>query len=107
MGRYSAGRFHFDMAIPERVKAVMKKNGLTGVNSPKRTPNHPTKKGVVMAKEGDTYKLIRFGDANMTTAGNRQDEKSKARRASFRARHAKNIARGKLSAAYWADKVLW
>jgi hypothetical protein len=95
------------MAIPERVKAAMKKNGLTRVNSPKRTPNHPTKKGVVMAKEGDKYKLIRFGDANMTTAGNRKDSESKQRREKFRSRHAKNIARGKMSGAYWADKVLW
>lgn len=95
------------MAIPERVKAVMKKNGLTRVNSPKRTPDHPTKKGVVMAKQGDTYKLIRFGDANMTTAGNRQDERSRARRASFRARHRANIERGKLSAAYWSSRELW
>jgi hypothetical protein len=107
LGAILAERASRDMAIPERVKAAMKKNGLTAVNSPKRTPNHPTKKGVVMAKEGDTYKLIRFGDANMTTAGNRKDEQSKERRASFRARHAKNIARGKMSAAYWADRELW
>jgi len=60
-----------------------------------------------MAKQGDTYKLIRFGDANMTTAGNRQDERSRARRASFRARHRANIERGKLSGAYWSSRELW
>lgn len=81
-----------------------------GYNKPKRTPNHPTKKGVVLAKEGDKVKMIRFGDQSMTTAGkvSASDSKSdKARRESFNARHAKNIARGKMSGAYWAQKVLW
>lgn len=84
--------------------------GLDGYNKPKRTPNHPTKKGVVLAKEGDKTKLVRFGDQNMTTAGRPSASDTpaeKARRASFKARHAKNIARGKFSGAYWANKVLW
>jgi len=90
--------------------ARLAKNGLSGYNKPKRTPNHPTKKGVVLAKEGDKTKLIRFGDQSMTTAGKpakSDSAKDKARRKSFKARHGKNIAKGKLSAAYWSDKVLW
>jgi hypothetical protein len=86
------------------------KYGLEGYNVPKRTPGHPTKKGVVLAKEGDTVKLLRFGDQTMTTAGKpskSEPASDKARRASFKARHAKNIAKGKLSSAYWADKELW
>ena len=86
------------------------KNGLSGYNKPKRTPNHPTKKYVVLAKEGNKTKLIRFGDQKMTTAGkpSKSDSaKDKARRASFKSRHAKNIARGKMSGAWWANKVLW
>ena len=88
----------------------LERYGLDGYNKPKRTPNHPTKKGVVLAKEGDKVKLIRFGDQKMTTAGKPTSGESasdKARRASFKARHAKNIARGRLSGAYWADRVLW
>jgi len=84
--------------------------GLKGYNQPKRTPNHPTKKGVVLAKQGDTVKLIRFGDQSMTTAGkaSKSDTKSdKARRASFNARHARNIAKGRLSGAFWSKKELW
>lgn len=96
------------MAAPERVKSKMKELGLSGVNKPKRTPNHPTKSHVVMAKQGETYKLIRFGQQGVSGAGkNPQSEKEKARRRSFKARHAKNISKGKLSAAYWADKEKW
>ena len=95
------------MAVPERVKNTMKKHGLKGVNKPKRTPGHKTKSHVVMAKEGSTYKLIRFGQQGVSTAGKKTDKKSKARRKSFKARHAKNIKKGKMSAAYWADKVKW
>ena len=81
-----------------------------GYNKPKRTPKHPTKSHVVLAKEGDTIKLIRFGEQGASTAGKPkagESEAMKKKRASFKARHAKNIKRGKLSAAYWADKVKW
>lgn len=80
----------------------------SGYNKPKRTPNHPTKSHAVLAKEGDTIKLIRFGQQGVSGAGkNPRTKAEKARRASFKARHAKNISKGKLSAAYWADKVKW
>jgi hypothetical protein len=81
-----------------------------GYNKPKRTPNHPTKSHVVLAKEGDTIKMIRFGEQGAKTAGKPkagESEAMKKKRASFKARHAKNIKKGKLSAAYWADKVKW
>jgi hypothetical protein len=87
--------------IPDRIKNVMAREGLSGVNKPKKTPSHPTKKGVVMAKEGDRFKLIRFGDQKMG-----HNYSSEARK-SFKSRHAKNIAKGKMSAAYWADKAFW
>lgn len=86
---------------PEQIKAKLKKFGLSGVNKPKKTPTHPTKKGVVLAKEGNVVKLIRFGDQKMG------HNYSKEARASFKARHGKNIKKGKLSAAYWADKLFW
>ena len=81
-----------------------------GYNKPKRTPKHPTKSHVVLAKEGDTVKMIRFGEQGAKTAGKPkagESEAMKKKRASFKARHAKNIKKGKLSAAYWADKVKW
>src|SRR5210317_699862 len=81
-----------------------------GYNKPKRTPSHPTKSHAVLAKEGETVKLIRFGEQGASTAGKPkagESDKMKKKRASFKARHAKNIKRGKLSAAYWADKVKW
>ena len=81
-----------------------------GYNKPKRTPNHPTKSHVVLAKDGDTVKLIRFGEHGAETAGKPkagESDKMKAKRKSFKARHAKNIANGKMSAAYWADKAKW
>ena len=82
--------------------------GVSGFNKPKRTPSHPTKSHVVVAKEGDEIKTIRFGQQGVSGAGkNPQSEKDKARRKSFKARHAKNIAKGKCSAAYWANKVKW
>ena len=86
------------------------KAGVSGYNKPKRTPKHPTKSHVVMAKEGDTYKLIRFGEQGASTAGKPkagESDRMKKKRASFKARHRKNIAKGKLSAAYWANKVKW
>ena len=81
-----------------------------GYNKPKRTPKHPKKSHVVLAKEGDTIKLIRFGEQGAKTAGNQKEVEANAlkkNRASFKARHGKNIKKGKLSAAYWADKVKW
>lgn len=83
--------------------------GLDKYNQPKRTPKHPTKSHVVVAKEGDKVKTIRFGQQGVSGSPKRVGESkaATARRASFKARHAKNIAKGKMSAAYWADKVKW
>lgn len=82
--------------------------GVSGYNKPKRTPSHPKKSHVVVAKQGDTVKTIRFGQQGVSGAGKSPSTaKEKARRKSFKARHAKNIAKGKLSAAYWADKTKW
>jgi hypothetical protein len=80
-----------------------------GYNKPKRTPSHPTKSHAVLAKEGETVKLIRFGQQGVSGSPPRKNESAadKARRASFKARHASNIARGKMSPAFWADKVKW
>ncbi len=80
-----------------------------GYNKPKRTPGHPTKSHAVLAKEGETVKLIRFGQQGVSGSPARKGESAadKARRASFKARHADNIAKGKLSAAFWADKTKW
>lgn len=80
----------------------------SGYNKPKRTPKHPTKSHAVLAKSGDQVKLIRFGQQGVSGAGKNPSSKSeKARQSSFKARHAKNIAKGNMSAAYWADKVKW
>ena len=76
-------------------------------NSPKKTSGHKTKSHIVKACSGGKEKIIRFGQQGVSTAGKKTDPKSKARRASFKARHAKNIKKGKMSAAYWADKVKW
>lgn len=76
-------------------------------NRPKKTPGHKTKSHIVRACSGGKEKIIRFGQQGVSTAGKKTDAKSKARRASFKARHAKNIKKGKMSAAYWADKVKW
>ena len=84
--------------------------GVDGFNKPKRTPNHDTKSHVVVAKEGDNIKTIRFGEQGAKTAGKPKAGESarmKAKRASFKARHGKNIAKGKMSAAYWANRVKW
>tara|TARA_R110000737_G_scaffold113593_1_gene146704 strand:- start:3207 stop:3491 length:285 start_codon:yes stop_codon:yes gene_type:complete len=84
------------------------KAGVSGFNKPKKTPSHPTKSHVVVAKEGDEIKTIRFGQQGVSGAGAApKSEKEKARRKSFKARHAKNIAKGKMSAAYWANKEKW
>lgn len=80
----------------------LKRIGVSGFNKPKRTPNHPTKSHVVVAKEGDKVKTIRFGQQGVTG-----DKKPTARQKSFKARHKKNIAKGKMSAAWWSDRVKW
>lgn len=89
--------------------SILERMGVSGFNKPKRTPNHPTKSHVVVAKEGDQVKTIRFGQQNVkgSPPSKNESEADKSRRKSFKARHAKNIAKGKMSAAYWADKVKW
>jgi hypothetical protein len=90
--------------------ALLKRVGVSGVNQPQRTPSHPTKSHVVVAKQGDTVKTIRFGEQGASTAGKPkagESDKMKKKRKSFKSRHGKNIAKGKSSAAYWADKVKW
>ncbi len=89
--------------------AKLNKNKMA-CNKPKRTPSHKTKSHVVKACSGGVQKIIRFGQQGVTTAGKPkkgESAKQKARRKSFKARHRKNIAKGKLSAAYWANKVKW
>jgi hypothetical protein len=96
----------FQESIERRLEAA----GVSGVNKPKATPKHPTKSHIVVAKQGDQVKTIRFGEQGAETAGKPKEGESdrmKAKRKSFKARHAKNIAKGKTSAAYWADKVKW
>ena len=84
--------------------------GVSGYNKPKRTPNHPKKSHIVVAKEGDKVKTIRFGQQGAKSAGKPkkgESRKTTMKRKSFKARHRKNIAKGKMSAAYWANKVKW
>lgn len=89
-------------------KSLLKRIGVSGYNKPKRTPGHSTKSHVVVAKSGDKTKTIRFGQQGVSGAGkNPKSDKDKSRRKSFKARHAKNIAKGVMSAAYWANKVKW
>ena len=93
-----------------RVKksSKLKRVGVSGYNKPKRTPKHPKKSHVVVAKVGKKTKTIRFGQQGVRGAGKSpKSTAQKKRRASFKARHAKNIAKGKMSAAYWANKVKW
>ena len=98
----------FRMAKGGKADSRLKRAGVSGYNKPKRTPNHPTKSHIVVAKSGDKIKTIRFGQQGVSGAGkNPKTAKDKARKKSFKARHAKNIARGVLSAAYWANKVKW
>jgi hypothetical protein len=88
----------------------LERAGVAGFNKPKRTPSHPTKSHVVVAKEGSKIKTIRFGQQGASTAGKPkagEADRMTKKRASFKARHAKNIAKGKMSAAWWADKVRW
>jgi hypothetical protein len=83
--------------------------GVTGYNKPKRTPSHPTKSHIVVAKQGETIKTIRFGQQGVSGSPRKTGESAsyRKRRESFKARHASNISKGRLSAAYWADKVKW
>jgi hypothetical protein len=87
----------------------LKSAGVSGYNKPKRTPSHPTKSHVVVAKVGSQVKTIRFGQQGVSGSPKKKGESASyaARRRSFKARHAKNISKGKMSAAYWADKVKW
>jgi len=99
-----------DKAKRDLIKRALKKHRLKGVNKPKRTPDHPKKSHMVLAKEGDKTKLIRFGEQGAKTAGKPkkgESDKMKKKRASFKSRHGKNIAKGKMSAAYWANKEKW
>ena len=91
------------------IKNKLKRYNLKGVNKPKRTPNHPKKSHIVLAKEGGTTKLIRFGQQGVKGSPKKAGESSAyaKRRKSFKARHASNIAKGKTSAAYWSDRVKW
>jgi hypothetical protein len=96
------------VSMADKKDARLSRVGVSGYNKPKRTPKHPTKSHVVVAKEGDKVKTIRFGQQGVSGAGkNPKTASEKARKKSFKARHAKNIAKGKMSAAYWADKVKW
>jgi len=88
----------------------LERAGVSGYNKPRKTPSHPTKSHIVVAKEGAKIKTIRFGQQGAVTSGKPkagESDRMKAKRKSFKARHARNIARGKMSAAYWADKVKW
>ena len=88
----------------------LERAGVSGFNKPKRTPDHPKKSHVVVAKEGDKVKTIRFGEQGAKTAGKPKAGESaamKAKRKSFKARHGANIKKGKMSGAYWADKAKW
>jgi len=96
--------------MPAKKDPRLARVGVSGFNKPKRTPNHPKKSHVVVAKVGDQIKTIRFGEQGAKTAGKPkagESAKMKKKRASFKARHAKNISKGKMSAAYWADKAKW
>jgi hypothetical protein len=90
-------------------KAILNRIGVSGYNKPKRTPNHPSKSHVVVAKSGDDVKTIRFGQQGVSGSPKKEGESAsyRARREAFKARHASNIAKGKMSAAYWANKVKW
>lgn len=94
----------------EETDSRLAKAGVSGYNKPKRTPGHPKKSHIVVAKSGDQIKTIRFGEQGAETAGDPksgESDRMKKKRASFKARHAKNIAKGKMSAAYWANKEKW
>ena len=93
----------------DKARAAVKRAGVAGVNKPKRTPGHPTKSHIVVAKEGDKVKTIRFGQQGVSGSPPKkgESEAAKKRRASFKARHRKNIAKGKMSAAWWSAREKW
>ena len=96
--------------MPKKKDSRLARAGVSGYNKPKRTPNHPKKSHVVVAKVGTKIKTIRFGQQGVKTAGAPkagESKKQKMRRKSFKARHGKNIAKGKMSAAYWANREKW
>jgi len=96
--------------MPVKKDPRLARAGVSGYNKPKRTPSHPKKSHIVVAKEGDKIKTIRFGEQGAKTAGKPkagESDKMKKKRASFKARHAKNISKGKMSAAYWANRAKW
>ena len=96
--------------MPTKKDPRLARAGVSGFNKPKRTPSHPKKSHVVVAKEGEKVKTIRFGEQGASTAGKPkagESERMKKKRASFKARHAKNIAKGKMSAAYGANREKW
>ena len=94
--------------VKRKTNSRLKRAGVSGYNKPKRTPRHPKKSHVVVAKSGKKVKTIRFGQQGVSGAGKKpKTAAQKARRRSFKARHAKNIAKGKMSAADWANKVKW
>ena len=96
--------------IKRKTDPRLARAGVSGYNKPKRTPNHPTKSHIVVAKSGDQIKTIRFGQQGAKTAGKPkagESDRMKKKRKSFKARHAKNIAKGKMSAAYWANRSKW
>lgn len=102
--------YYFKLNETKEKDPRLKSAGVESYNKPKRTPDHPTKSHIVVAKEGDKIKTIRFGEQGAKTAGKPkkgESDKMKNKRKSFKARHAKNIKKGKMSAAYWADKVKW
>ena len=98
------------MTTKKKKDSRLERAGVSGYNKPKRTPNHPTKSHIVVAKVGDKIKTIRFGQQGAKTAGKPkagESAKTKAKRKSFKARHRANIKKGKMSAAYWADREKW
>jgi len=100
----------FKTYVLEEKHPALKRAGVSGFSKPKRTPGHPTKSHIVVVKDGEKVKTIRFGQQGAETAGDPkkgESDRMKAKRKSFKARHGRNIAKGKTSAAYWADKVKW
>ena len=95
--------------MSDRTKSTLQRLGLQGVNKPKRTPSHPTKSHVVLAKDGDKTKVIRFGQQGVSGSPKKEGESAsyRKRRESFKARHSDNIKKGKMSAAYWANREKW
>lgn len=95
--------------MPSKKDSRLERAGVSGYNQPKRTPNHPTKSHIVVAKDGDKIKTIRFGAQGAKGSPKKAGESTayRKRRLAWKARHATNISKGKMSAAYWANKVKW